>query len=272
MAARVALVSTGGSARGAFSAGVAHSLVVEHGLDPVVVAGVSIGAVNSAWLATAPVGDQAALRSAAEGLVRWWRESVPRPAWRMLTRGQRVAAVRQGLDHLDRAAAARSGRVWLGGATDARTGRWVCATSDLLEDPAVLEGIVAFPGVLPPVPVQGSLWMDGVVRRVVPIAEVLAQDVDEIVVITGGSPEIGAWKGGSGALRAIGIAAHELFFLKDVRTALEQRDLPVTVYAPTRPLTSPWRFDRRAIEASLEHGLEVGQSLQACDPAAFVVR
>lgn len=268
----LALVSTGGSARGAFQAGVIRSLVVEHGLDPGVLAGVSIGAVNSAWLAQAPAKDMASLRRAAESLVDWWRADVPRPIWRLLTRGQRARAVQSELRKLDRAAVMRSGRVWLGGATDARSGRWVCARSADLQDPAVLEGIVAFPGVLPPVPVGGSLWMDGVMRRVAPIAEVLAHpEVDELVILTGGSPRLEP-RSGSGVFRALEIAAHELLFLKDIRTALEQSRLPVRVFAPTEPLPSPWRFDRDAIEVAIRHGMEVGSASSACDPEAFIVR
>ena len=267
---RVALVLTGGSARGAFMAGAIRSLVVEHGLDPVVVAGVSIGAINAARLAVAPLGDTEALRQAAIGLADWWRDQAPRSMWRLLTRRARVAAVRTALEELDLDALRRSKRQWFGGATDAVSGRWVCATSSTLHDRAMLEGIVAFPGLLPPVPVGAERWMDGVLRRVVPMHEVLQTGVDEVVLISGGSPAIEPWSGYSALARSLRIAVHELTFLKDVRTAIEQPGLRVRIFTPDRPLPSPWRFDRAALHTSLAHGLEVGSEQRECDPELFL--
>ncbi len=267
---RVALVLTGGSARGAFIAGVIRSLVVEHGLDPAVVAGVSIGAINAAHLAVAPLGDAEALQRAAIGLAQWWRDQVPRPMWRLLTRRARIAAVRASLQGLDLDALRRSGRHWFGGATDAISGRWVCASSTTLHDHSMLEGIVAFPGLLPPVPVGAERWMDGVLRRVVPMHEVLKTGVEEVVVISGGCPRIEPWSGDGALARSIRIAVHELTFLKDVRTALEEPGLRVRIFTPDEPLPSPWRFDRAAVHASLAHGLEVGAAQRECDPELFL--
>ncbi len=134
----------------------------------------------------------------------------------------------------------------------------------------MLEGIVAFPGLRPPVPVGTERWMDGVLRRVVPMHEVLRTGVDEVVVISGGSPRIGLWSGYGALARSLRIAVHELTFLKDVRTALEQPGLKVRIFTPDEPLPSPWRFDRAAVHASLAHGVDVGAAERECDPELFL--
>lgn len=73
-----ALVLGGGAAKGAFEAGAVYYLVVVRGCDFVEVVGVSVGALNGAYMAQAarsddPVHSQRALAEQAEGLVQLWQ-------------------------------------------------------------------------------------------------------------------------------------------------------------------------------------------------------
>ncbi|MBI3469491.1 MAG: patatin-like phospholipase family protein, partial [Planctomycetes bacterium] len=49
-----ALVLAGGGARGAYQVGMLQELVVNQGLDFTIIRGVSVGALNAAFLAQAP--------------------------------------------------------------------------------------------------------------------------------------------------------------------------------------------------------------------------
>lgn len=70
-----ALILSGGGAKGAFEAGAVYHLVVHRGCDFKDFSGVSVGALNVAYLAQAPVkGDSLAnLQARALGLVELWR-------------------------------------------------------------------------------------------------------------------------------------------------------------------------------------------------------
>ncbi|MGH9491932.1 MAG: patatin-like phospholipase family protein [Terriglobales bacterium] len=75
-AAPRALVLSGGGAKGAFEAGAVYHLVVHRGCDFKDFSGVSVGALNVAYLAQAPVeGDSLAnLQTRAKGLVALWKD------------------------------------------------------------------------------------------------------------------------------------------------------------------------------------------------------
>jgi len=70
-----ALILSGGGAKGAFEAGAVYHLVVHRGCDFKDFSGVSVGALNVAYLAQAPVeGDSLAnLQTRSKGLVDLWR-------------------------------------------------------------------------------------------------------------------------------------------------------------------------------------------------------
>jgi hypothetical protein len=70
-----ALVLSGGGAKGAFEAGAIYHLVVHRGCDFKDFSGVSVGALNVAYLAQAPVqgNSLASLQAQSKGLVELWR-------------------------------------------------------------------------------------------------------------------------------------------------------------------------------------------------------
>src|SRR5437867_5440864 len=78
---RRALVLGGGGARGSFQAGMVEELVGTQGLDFQILRGVSVGALNAAFLAQAPVGASgreslANLRTQVDRLVELWVETI----------------------------------------------------------------------------------------------------------------------------------------------------------------------------------------------------
>ncbi len=69
------LVLSGGGAKGAFEAGAVFHLVVHRGCDFRDMSGVSVGALNAAYLAQAPSGSSSlqSLQAQSKGLVELWR-------------------------------------------------------------------------------------------------------------------------------------------------------------------------------------------------------
>lgn len=68
-----ALVLAGGGARGAYQVGMLHELIGSRGLDFSIIRGVSVGALNAAFLAQASLqGGSASLREKVEDLDRLW--------------------------------------------------------------------------------------------------------------------------------------------------------------------------------------------------------
>ena len=93
---RRALILSGGGVKGAFEAGAVYHLVVLRGCDFQDFAGVSVGALGSAFLAQAatsndPAQSQAALARQAEQLVSLW-QGIKGP--RDVMKGRRLGAVR----------------------------------------------------------------------------------------------------------------------------------------------------------------------------------
>ncbi len=96
---RRALVLSGGGQKGAFQTGAIYHLVVHRGCDFHEFSGVSVGALNAAFLAQAEPGagggdSQARLQKQAEELVSLW-DSIEGP--RDIMRGRRLATLRFGL-------------------------------------------------------------------------------------------------------------------------------------------------------------------------------
>ncbi len=73
-----ALILGGGGARGSFQVGMLETLVIEQGLDFQVIRGVSVGALNAAFLAQAAGGDnsQPALADKVRDLKKLWLEDI----------------------------------------------------------------------------------------------------------------------------------------------------------------------------------------------------
>ncbi len=195
---RRALVLGGGGARGAFQVGMLQVLVGERGLDFQVLRGVSVGALNAAFLAQAPTeGDSLGhLHAKVAALTQLWRGIQGNHS----IYGQRpggLAAVAAGADslytleplkkliaaHVDLEALRRSGRDFAVGTVSLVSGRyreWQPADPQFL---AKLLASAAIPVVFPYVDTGEDVLVDGGVRDITPLGSAFAAGADEIYVL-----------------------------------------------------------------------------------------
>ena len=172
---REAIVLSGGGSLGAAQIGALRALL-EAGVRPDLLVGCSVGALNAAALAVDPT------LTRLDELERVWRglgrEDVFGPARRLATHALQLAVRRQ--DHLYEAHALRSLVARCVPVADLSHTAVPChvVTTDLMTgstcwwssgDPvAVLTASACLPAVFPPVPLGGSLHVDGGVTRPVP--------------------------------------------------------------------------------------------------------
>ncbi len=195
-----ALVLAGGGARGAFQVGMLQELVVHGGLDFQVIRGVSVGALNAAFLAQAPGGDESleGLRQAVRDLKRIWTRKIEgnhsvyakRGGFPGLVAGMdslySLKPLRRLIeDHLSPGALRNSGRDFAVSTVSLPSGRyheWVP------EDAYFIEKLVAsasIPVVFPYVDLKRAreVLVDGGVRNITPLSSAFAARPDEIYVL-----------------------------------------------------------------------------------------
>ncbi len=184
----IVFVLSGGSVRGAAQAGMIRVLL-EHGIVPDEVVGVSAGALNGTFLAANPTVEQARL---LEGV---WRDVADRKP----IRGsfiRNVAAIVRGrpsfdngdrlraliADHAPMEDLAQASVPCHVGTTDASTGQLSWWTSGPLVD--LLCATTAVPGVLPAVDLgDGTLHIDGGVVSNIPLRRALSLAPTRLVVL-----------------------------------------------------------------------------------------
>jgi NTE family protein len=194
-----ALVLSGGGSHGAYQLGVLKHLMVDQGLDYDIVAGVSVGAINSSILAQFakgdPVGSWGKLKSVWEqvstkkvrkkwflfgALASVWKPSVynSAPLHDWVKGGLQPDLVKN------------SGRLLRIVAVSMTTGesRVVDETTDNLSDWVLASS--AYPVMFLPVSIEGERWVDGGVRNVTPLGEVIRAGSDDIDVIMCSDPDL----------------------------------------------------------------------------------
>lgn len=194
-----ALVLGGGGARGAFQVGMLEELVLHRGLDFQILRGVSVGALNAAFLAQAPTaGDSLAnLQAKVRELSALWREDIEGNHSVYAHRAGGFAALAAGADslytveplkklierHLDLQALRRSGRDFAVGTVSLVSGRY---QEWRPEDPQFLAKLVAstaIPVVFPYVDTGKDVLVDGGVRDITPLGSAFATDAEEMYVL-----------------------------------------------------------------------------------------
>ncbi len=254
-----AFVLGGGASLGAIQVGMVHALA-EHQVRPDLIVGTSVGAVNGAWLAGHPDAPTSELAEIWRGL----RRSDVFPAdpvhglFGFLGRRRGLVPSRNLLhliennltfDRLEQAPIPFHVVV-----TD------VLSTLDvrLSTGPAALAVLASasIPGVIPPVEIDGRLFMDGGVVNNTPISHALALGADDIWVLpTGFSCGLG-----DAPRSALGMALHGLNALVHQRLAVDvdQHQSPhaqLHVVPPPCPITtSPADFSAAA--ALIQRGYE----------------
>lgn len=194
---RPALVLAGGGSKGAFEVGVLQRLMGDQQNDYDLVCGTSVGAINAAYLAQAPLGQPrqaiAALRAEWDKVnddrvrKRWFPfgpaeaffktsvyDSTPLHQW-----------IRSGLDANKVRASGRKLRIV---AVSFGTGESFVANE---QTPDLTEWVIAssaFPVMLTPASIGGDLWTDGGLRSVTPLGEAIRAGADDIDVVLCSDP------------------------------------------------------------------------------------
>ena len=224
-----AFVLSGGASLGSIQVGMAVALA-EAGIEPDLLVGSSVGAINGAWLAsTKPASDLAVLWRGLRrsdlfplrplvglgGFVGRRSHFVPNAGLRRLLKR-----------HVGFAFLEDASVPFTVIATDARTGDEVAINSGPAV-PAILAS-AALPGVFPPVEVGGRVLIDGGVANNTPITRAIEAGATEVWVLsTGYSCKLSA-----PPTSAVALAMHSVALLVQQRLVLETatRDYPVPVH------------------------------------------
>lgn len=271
-----ALVLSGGGSRGAFQAGVVRALA-ERGARWDVIAGVSVGALNAAFLAQHARSET--LTAARELRTFWdnvrgnesvYRRWTPFGKLHSLWRGSLYSTeplARTVATNLDPEKLRRSDVKLLVGAVCLETGEYRYVDGGT---PDIREWVLAssaFPVAFPPRVIDGRHWIDGGVRDITPITDVLALGPDEIdVVLTAplgepmGSMPIRQTRNALHvALRSAYLMSDEVFN-GDLDRVPEADRLKLRIYAPPagHPLPDGLDFDPARIAELYALGLRTG--------------
>ncbi len=191
------LVLSGGGSKGAFEVGVLQRLMGDEQIEYEMLCGISVGAINAAYLAQTPLGRPreaiARLRALwdtvtndkvrkdwfpfgkAEALVKLSvYDSTPLHAW--IRSGLDVNAVRaSGRSLRILAVSLGAGEPFTATETTPDLAEWVIASS-------------AFPVMFTPASIGGDLWSDGGLRSVTPLGEAIRAGATEVDVVLCSDP------------------------------------------------------------------------------------
>lgn len=218
-----ALVLGGGGAKGAWQAGAISHLFKKYDYD--IITGVSVGAINGAYLAQFPVTESAA---AVEGLTELWHQMTPKAVLRKWYGGvlwllpalwkpsvYNSAPLHKMLrTHLDPAKIRDSGRRLSVGAVSMETARYN-TWSETDED--IVEGVMAssaFPAFMMPVKARNQWWVDGGARDITPLHDAIRMGATEVDVVCCSPGGVARFTGRKRALKialdAVNIALDEV--------------------------------------------------------------
>lgn len=289
---RIALVLSGGGAKGAFQAGALRRLD-EAGYSYDVFSGVSVGALNAAMMAAGKLGDLTRIwQTVAEkdvykkyslGKLAWefakWKIGIGRPPQSFYDTEPLAQLISKSIEWNEVKKLLKIGRV------DIQTGRY---SNELeVKGPSQFHGLLlasaSIPVLFPPARVGTNRYVDGGIRNITPLGDVLVHDPDQVVIITTETfSAVRARPGASDiidyAKATLGILLKEVFYndinqflrINDlVRQATEQgvtlkrssgeayRHFEHLIITPDHSLGDGLDFDRSALDARLEHGWQM---------------
>ncbi len=200
MAIKRALVLAGGGARGAYQAGMLQELVGNKGLDFHIIRGVSVGALNAAFLAQAPTRGNsiAELRKRVAALQELWLVDIKgnhsiyaeRGGWPGIVVGADSLYSLEPLrrlirKHVSLDALRKSGRNFAVGTVSLVSGRyqeWSPSQTDFLNK---LIASASIPVVFPYIDLKSAkdVLVDGGVRNITPLSMAFDANPDEIYIL-----------------------------------------------------------------------------------------
>lgn len=292
-----ALVLSGGGVKGAYQAG-AIEVLFESGYRPGIVTGISVGALNAAFLAAHQESDQAGSR-----LAEFWETEVTEPSkfvkkrsvldllWRVLTKKwDGVVDTKPLADVVRRVFAPhfprRGGIQVRVGSVDLRSGALVYTgpeSGDFID--AVLAS-AAEPISMPLRKIRGVPHYDGGLRDIAPLKQAISLGATRIVCILTQSVDVGSFAGEEGDVfnliqRVLGIVTNEIVE-NDLETAqtinrlllelppevlahpffASKRPIPLTVIRPSVAIpVSLDSFTREDIRRMLDQGRQDARAI-----------
>ncbi len=196
-----ALLLAGGGARGAYQVGMLRKLVLEQGLDFDIIRGVSVGALNGAFLAEAPTGAGSIdnLKAQVQKLTELWREEIRGNDSIYTKRFGGFAAFAVGADslfklgplkklinkHISVSELQASGRNFAVGTVSLVTGKYERFEPTAPNFLTKLLASASIPVVFPQVEIESEekVLVDGGVRNISPVGGCLVEEPDEIWVL-----------------------------------------------------------------------------------------
>lgn len=274
-----ALVLSGGGSLGAYQVGAVRRLV-EAGRRWGLFCGVSIGAINGAYLAMHP---EAEATEAAEGLANLWRSIETCHVWRRwfpfgmahglwrpsLVNSEPLAELVK--REFSAARVVEAGNKLRIGACTPTTGTYRVFDETYPELAKAILASSAFPLFLTPVELDGSLYLDGGIEHATPLRAAVEADADAIDVVLTEPAEFRLAPTELQdvidiAPRVLAIMAHTIFEA-DIKAAIRnnqlarfgvtgKREIEINVYRPRVPLGGPdgMTFDATATKTRIDLG------------------
>jgi len=192
-----ALVLSGGGAKGAHSVGVIKYLVEDLGLQYDCLCGISVGALNAAYMALYPKGQEKQALAGLENLWLWLSTSRVRKNWLPLGPVHALwldsiynSEPLMDLVHtdVDLKKIRANGRKVAVGATSVTKAQYRTFTQD---DDCFVDGVLAssaFPMGLCPIVIDGEKYSDGGLKHIVPVQEAINFGATDLDVVVCGPP------------------------------------------------------------------------------------
>lgn len=272
-----ALVLSGGGVRGAFEAGVIKALA-EKGSTWDIIAGVSVGAINAAFLAQFSKSSQ--LIGAQELVKLWLSISDKDIKKRWFPFGKLQSLWTGGLyntspllslmmKHLDSNKLISSGVDLRIGVVSLNTGKYKYVNNSTPNLPKWVLASSAFPVAFPPIEIDNELWVDGGIRDITPITDVLDSkptNVDVIVATMLGD-DMPFQKSDKNplsiALRSANVMADEILNTDLIRVPDDYLE-KIKIYQPPKgliPSIDVLDFNPKVISYLIELGYKVGKGV-----------
>ena len=270
-----ALVLSGGASKGAYQAGALKHLLGDLGIQYDAVCGTSVGAINGAYLAMFPHGQE---KKCIENLEKLWRTLTnshiyvnwldwPKPfsyigyiaaLWKpSLYNSQPLMDLVN--KYYDQEKIRASGKKLRISAVSLNTGEFRMFSENYEDVVGAVLASSSFPGAFCPIKLENQLWTDGGVREITPLKSAIELGVDSIdVIVTSPRKELSDFTNDPNMLklgpRIIDIMSEEIM-INDLERALEINNLikngtviPNKKYIDIRII----RPDRELVKSSLE--------------------
>jgi len=279
-----ALVLSGGGQLGGFQVGVLKYLMGEAGLQYNTYLGVSVGAINAAYLAMFSPDQHSRAAAGLEGL--WSKLDTSKVYKRWCPFGRLHGLWKPALynssplkdmiyNTLDIKNILASGNELRVGAVSLKSGEFRMFSQDYPKLADAVLASSAFPGILLPIEMEGDLWSDGGIRDVTPLGTVIGLGAEEVDVILcqreGSKSEQNPKNTIDVAMRAVSIMSDETA-INDVRIALlindlvkagarsDKRYVKIRIFRPEKNLSDGLlEFKPEEIKEMISHGYYVAK-------------